>query len=227
MQTLQDAFDFLNFWIAKERGAYYTIPELEALCNNAQLSYYTDIKGKYATSTEIKEILAPFKSTYVFTPSNSISGYVVVPSNVGYLDFLDMQVEVDISSRILYNPVEIVAEDTRADRLNSQIDPVTVSNPIAEIMATRYFKMYPTAGYRGIITFLRLPANVVFGYSVISGRVIVYNPATSVQLEWRILDWQPILLKALQSIGINLSAADVAAFAQMRTQSNYENFNRI
>ena len=148
---INEAFEFLNFWIGKERGAYFTVPELEALADRGQMAYYTDSKTKYSTSTLIKEILSPFKRTYEFTPSNSISGYVVVPSNVDYLDFLDMQIEVDISSRILYNPVEIIAEDTRADRLNSQIDPVTVSNPIAEIMAPRYFKMYPTADRKSVV----------------------------------------------------------------------------
>jgi len=224
---INEAFDFLNFWISKERGAYFTISELELLVDRGQMSYYSDIKTKYSTSTLIKEILSPFKRTYVFTPSNSISGYVVVPSNVDYLDFLDMQVEVDISSRILYNPVEIVAEDTRADRLNSQIDPVTVSNPIAEIMAPRYFKMYPTAGYRGIITYLSRPVAPVFGYSVISGRVIVYDPTTSTQLGWRDSDVVPILLKSLSSIGINLSSGDVSQFAAMKTAENYQNVNRL
>lgn len=224
---INEAFDFLNFWISKERGAFYTVPELELLIDRGQMSYYTDIKTKYSTSTLIKEILSPFKRTYAFTPSNSISGYVVVPSDVDYLDFLDMQIEVDISSRILYNPVEIMAEDSRAYRLNSQVDPVTVSNPVAEIMAPRYFKMYPAAGYRGIITYLARPVAPVFGYSVISGRVIVYNPLTSTQLQWRDSDIVPILLKSLQSVGINLTSADVSQFAAMKTAENYQNVNRL
>lgn len=227
MENLNDAFAFLNFWINKVLGSYYTVAQLEMLFNNAQLSYYTDIKGKYSTSTLIKEILAPFKNTYIFTPSNSISGYVVVASDVGYLDFLDMQIEVDISSRIIYTPVEIVAEDTRADRLNSQIDPVTVANPVAEIIAPRYFKMYPTAGYRGIITFLRKPTDVVYGYTVISGRVIVYDPSTTVQPLWRPTDYTPILLKALQSVGVNLSSQELAQWAEIKTQQNYQNVNRL
>lgn len=224
---LNDAVNILNFWIGKERGVYYTIPECMELLDAGQMSFYTDMKSRYATSTEIKEILAPFKRTYPFTPSNSISGYIVVPSNVEYLDLLDIQIEVDISSRILYNPVEVVSEDTRSDRLNSQVDPVTVSNPIAEIMAPRYFKMYPTAGYRGIVTFLKRPTKPVYGYTIISGRVIVYDASTSTQLEWNDKEYQPIILKALQSVGINLSAQDVSQFAAIKTAENYQNVNRL
>lgn len=225
--NLEEAFAFLNFWINKNYGSFYTIPELTSLCNRAQLSYYSDIKGKYSTSTLIKEILSPFKSTYIFTPSNSISGYVVVPSDVNYLDFLDMQIEVDISSRIIYKGVEIVSEDTRADRLNSQIDPVTEPSPVAEIVAPRYFKMYPAAGYRGIITFLSKPQDIVFGYTLISGRVPVYNPVTSTEFQWRATDVMPILLKALESISINLSSAEVSQFAEAKTAQNYQNVNRL
>ena len=225
--NLDDVVSFLNFWVNKYLGAYFTPEEICDALDGGQMSYYTDIKGKYATSTEIKQILSPFKRTYEFTPSNTISGYVVVPSNVDYLDFLDMQIEVDISSRILYNPVEIVSEDTRAERLNSQIDPVTVSNPIAEIMADRYFKMYPVSGYRGIITYLKRPTKPVYGFNIISGRVPVYNPATSTQLEWRQTDLQPVMLKALVSLGVNLSALDLQQFAAVKTTDNYNNQNRM
>lgn len=225
--NLNEAFDFLNFWIGKERGAYYTIPELEALADAGQMAYYSDIKPKYATSNIIKEILSPFKKVYPFTPSNTISGYIVVPSDVDYLDLLDLEIEVDISSRILYKGVEMINEDNRSDRLNSQVDPVTEADPVCEIMVPRYFKMYPVAGYKGRITFLSRPIKPVFGYSVISGRVIVYNPATSTQLQWRETEIIPVLLKALSSIGINLSSADVSNFAQLKTQSNYQNINRL
>lgn len=224
---INDVFNILNFWIGKERGAYYTITELEDLTDIGQLAYYSDIKPKYSTSTLIKEILSPFKRKYDFTPSNTISGYVVIPSNVNYLDILDIQITYQISNRTIYYPVPVVNEDERGARLNSQIDPVTITSPIAEMDIPRFIRLYPTAGYTGTITYFSRPTKPVFGYSVISGRVIVYNAATSTQLSWRDTEITKIIIKSLESIGINLSDQQVSQFAQIKSESNYAGINNL
>jgi len=231
--NISEDLEYLRFWINKKQGAYYSSEELCSIIDRGQMSAYTDFKTKYATSTLIKEILSPFKKTYNFTPSNTISGVIVLPSDSNYLDVLDIQIEVDISSRIIYSPVQIVNEDQRAYRLNSQVSPVTVSKPIAEIITpdpligARYFKMYPAAGYRGTVTYLKRPVKPVFGYTLVSGRREVYNPDTSTQLEWRDSEHNYILLKSLQSIGINLTDQEISQFAELKTQENYNNVNRL
>jgi hypothetical protein len=225
--NLDKAFSTLNFWINKYLGSYYSIEELTDLVNNGQMSYYTDIKPKYATSNLIKEILAPFREEYEFNPSKTVSGIISVPSNSNYLDLLDIQIEFQISNRTVYTPVVMVNEDERAYRLNSQISPVTATSPIGEILKPRFFRIYPLGGYTGRVTYFRKPADVVYGYSVISGRVIVYNEATSTQLEWRQSEIIPILLKGLESIGINLSAVDIEQFAQKQTEQNYLGVNKL
>jgi len=225
--NINEAIDFLNFWIGKERGAYYSPSELIELVDRGQMSFYNDIKPKYATSQLIKEILSPFKRKYNFTPSTTVSGYIVIPSDVDYLDLLDVQIEYTVSNRTIYVGVEMVNEDARADRLNSQIDPVTITSPIGEMDIPRFIRLYPTAGYTGIATYLKRPVKPVFGYTLISGRVIVYDSATSTQLEWRDSEIIPILLKSLTSIGINLSEQQVSQFAEIKSQSNYAGINHL
>lgn len=224
---INEAFDFLNFWIGKEKGAYYTIPELENLCHFGQMAFYSDNKARYATSQLIKEILSPFKRRYNFTPADTISGYIVIPSDSGYLDLLDIQITYQISNTTVYVAVPVTNEDERADKLRSQIDPVTITNPLAEMDIPRFIKMYPTAGYTGTVTYFVSPTKPVFGYTLISGRAIVYDPATSTQLQWRNTEIVPVLLKALSSIGINLNANDVSQFAELKTASNYQGLNHL
>lgn len=222
--NISEAFEFLQFWVNKKTGAWYTVDELTSLCNRGQTAYYSDIKAKYATSQEVKDTLSPFREVFNFT--TLISGYVIVPDPL-YLDLLDIQIYFNVSDRRMYYPVKLVNEDERANRLNSQIDPVTVTSPIGEQTAPRIFRLYPTAAYNGNVTYLRQPTDVVFGYSVVSGRVIVYNPLTSVQFEWKSTDIVPILLKALESIGINLLSSEVAQFSAMKTADNFQNVNRL
>lgn len=225
--NIQEAHDFLNFWINKNTGAFYTIPEIDLIIDRGQMSLYSDLKPKYATSQLVKDSLSPFRRVYPFTPTDTISGYIVVP-DLEYLDLLDLQITFDISGRgIGYYPIDMVNEDERAHRLNSQIDPVTITSPVGEETAPRYFRMYPLAGYTGSVTYFRRPRKPVFSYTLVSGRIPIYNPITSVQLEWKETDQNAVLLKALQSIGINLSAQEIQNFAQIKTQENWAGQNRI
>ncbi len=221
--NLNDIFNFLNFYINKFTGSWYTIEELEDLIDMAQMALYSDLKPKYATSQLIKDALSPFRETYNFT--TLISGYVIVPDST-YLDVLDIQIYFQISNRTVYYPIDLVNEDTRAQRLNSQIDPVTITSPIGEQTAPRTFRLYPIGVYNGNVTYLRRPIKPVFGYSVISGRIIVYDPNTSTQLEWRETEIPSIIIKALSSIGINIGSQEVMQWSEIKSQQNYLNTNR-
>jgi len=188
------------------------------------MATYSDFKPKYATSQLIKDAMSPFRATYNFT--TQVSGYVIVP-DTSYLDLLDIQIYFQISNRTVYAPVKLVNEDERATRLNSQTDPVTITNPIGEQTAPRTFRLYPTGTYNGNVTYLTRPVKPVFGYSVISGRVIVYDPNTSTQLQWRDSEIPTVIIKALEATGINLRSEDIAAWSQVKSQGNYVNMNRL
>lgn len=225
--NISEVCDFLNFWINKSTNAWFTIPELISVIDRGQMALYSDYKAKYATSQLVKDALSPFRATYDFTPTNTVSGYIVVPSNSNYLDLIDIQITYLISNRTMYYGVDLVNEDERANRLNSDIDPVTVTSPIGEQTAPRYFRLYPTSGYTGTVTYFRRPTKPVYAYTIISGRVIVYDPANSVQLEWRETEIVPLLLKGLESMGINLSDAELGQFAELKTDKNYQGINHL
>ena len=221
--NLNDIFNFLNFYINKFTGSYYTVEELEDVLDFGQLALYSDLKPKYATSQLIKDALSPFRETYNFT--TQVSGYVIVPAT-DYMDLLDIQMYFQVSNRTIYYPVKLYNEDERADRLNSQLDPVTITSPIGEQTAHKTFRLYPVNAYNGNVSYLRRPVKPVFGYNTISGRVIVYDSATSTQLEWRESEIPMVIIKALSSLGINIGSQEVQQWAQVKSESNYMNTNR-
>lgn len=224
--NLEEAFNHLNFWINKHQGAYYTIDELTDIVDRGQISLFSDLQPFYATSQHVKDALAPFRRTWSFTPSDTISGVIPVPSNLNYLNLLDIYITYSVSDRTFYAPVTMINEDERAIRLNSQIDPVTVTSPIGEQLAPGFFKLYPTAGYTGVITFFRRPVKPVFAYTTISERVIVYDNAASTQLEWPENWINALLLKALDTAGINLTDQERLQFAETKSAQNFQGFNR-
>jgi hypothetical protein len=59
---------------------------------------------------------------------------------------------------------------------------------------------------------------MVWGYTIVSG-VPVYNSATSVQPVWEDMDMNEVIYLALTYAGLNIKDADVAQFANSKTQT--------
>jgi hypothetical protein len=233
--NIKDCVDFLNFWIRKERGAFYTIEESVQLIDRAQLAYYNDIIPRYATSQIVKDTLEPFKTKLEFDEAASIDGKVYI-NDTSYLNLLSFAIKYTIpyTSKNIYYPVKMINEDELADKLNSQIDPPTITAPVGELLTdkdynniTRYYiQLYPEESNTGFLYYMRRPITPVYSYTV-NGRNIIYNAANSTQLEWRDVDIDAILLKALSSIGINLSDQEVSQFAELKSQQNYQGVNHL
>lgn len=222
--NIQEVVNYLNFYINKITGAWYSPSEACEILDRGQMALYADFKTRYATSQYVKDALSPFIRTANI--NGTVSGLVTI-NDVDYLDLLDMQIFYQISNRRVYAPVKMVNEDERANRLSSQRDPVTATSPIGEQVGQRAFRLYPAASYNGNVTYFRRPAKPVFGYTLISGRVIVYNPLQSTQLEWSEQHIDAIIIKALATLGINLSDADIANYATEAAQRNYTGINRV
>jgi hypothetical protein len=302
--NIKDCVDFLNFWIRKERGAFYTIQEAVDVIDRGQMAYFNDIITKYATSQIIKDTLSPFKEKYEFVPGDTPNGLVTVPNsflspstmsatatssgniievdsnaaslgqylivNSGtgvfqpgtyvikiiddthvqvnieplvplengdiidiytvkeYLDLLDITIKYPANGGYAYYSIKMSNEDEIADKLNSQINPPVETAPVGEQIKVGQIQLYPQVDtYEGFVQYMRRPNKPIYGYDVVGGRTIVYNPSQSIQLEWRDSDINTILLKALSSIGINLSDQEVSQFAEIKSQQNYQSVNNL
>ena len=241
--NIKEAVDYLNFWIRKERGAFYTIEESVNIIDLAQNAYFNDIMPKYATSQIVKDTLQPFKETLTFSPTTTTNGRITI-NDINYYDLLDCSISFIQDGRDQFYSIKMTNEDELADKLNSQINPPIPTAPVGQMFTTRdalqnvlyQIQFYPRQNiYEGFIHYMRKPLKPIYGYTVQGGRVIVYNPSLynpitgtgSRQLEWRSNDINKILLKALLSIGINLSDQEVSQFAEMKSQENYQGVNNL
>jgi hypothetical protein len=112
--------------------------------------------------------------------------------------------------------------------MNVSVTP-TPFTKISQTLPKLYqIQLYPsTDSYTGTLYYMKRPVKPVYGYDIVGGRQIVYNPLTSTQLQWRDTDIDTILLKALSSIGINLSDQEVSQFAELKSSENYQGVNYI
>lgn len=213
---LQVVYNQLLFWVNLKQGGWYPPEELDAIVDKGQLSYLKDCYIKYGTSQRYTDALAPFKKRNSFV-ANSV-GVMTKPGDYMHLIAISPEVNGKPVSCPMLNGDEITY------RVNSQVIPNTTSNPFAEreqIAGGLNFQLYPKVAQSGTISFFARPVAPKFSYTLVSGRVIVYNQFASVQLAWPDDEIQPLLIWTLQSIGINLSEPDVSQFAETKSQQNF------
>lgn len=215
---MNEVYTIINFYINKEQGGWFSPEEITRMVIQYQMTLYNTYYTKYATSQRLDDALAPFKVDFQFSNGSSPGGLITTPDD--YLDLLGIYtIVVDTATR--YRPVEIVNEEELILRLNSQVVPVTVYDPIGVIKSNWNIQLYPASPNAGYMMYLRAPASPYYAYSLVSGRVIVYDQANSVQLEWSDKDIQMIILLALNGLGINLSEADIMQWSELKTQQNF------
>lgn len=227
---LQDAYDFLNFWINKDQGLFYSPARLDLLVDRGQMSYYSDLQPKYGLSDRINTSLSPFIAQYTYTNSTSPLGVVTLPAEddpLEFMDFIDaIPLIMDETNTVRRRPLPFPNDDERTYLINSQIRPLSTTNPFGEWIGKGKIQLWPKEPQAGVVKYFRRPVKPFFDYTLVSGRVIMYNEADSVQLEWLERDQNAVLLKALESISINASEKDIQEFAELKTQQNYQGINR-
>lgn len=209
---LKDAYNFLQFWYNKYAGSWFTPPELDALVDKGQLSYYKKCFKKYGTGQRLDDALAPFKKKAPFTTNST--GYLSTPD-----DYMDL---IDIVCLPSGNPVTcpVLNEDEITNRRNSQIIPNTITSPFAEEITNWNYQLYPMSLQSGILSYFSRPIAPFYSYTTVSGRVIVYNAGLSTQLQWGDDEVEDLLLETLASIGINLLSSELIQWQQVKGEQN-------
>lgn|SRR3990167_11253380 len=135
------------------------------------------------------------------------------PSNLAYT-IPGLGYKTQKNGQTVYSPIEVLDKDKEYYRLSSKIVPPTRENPLAVFEST-YIQIYPTNISNINFPYLRYPVDANWGFTLVNNRP-VFNPATSVDLEWEDLTVNDIIINALQSIGISLKDADVLNYANQK-----------
>lgn len=206
---LKVSYNLLNFYINKAQGGWYPPEELDPIADNGQLRYYKNCFIKYGTGQRLNDALAPFKKKVPFT--TDANGLLTSPAD--YMDLINILPDGALECPILN-------DDEIALRLKSQVIPTSLTRPFAEEIEDWNYQLYPQVQQSGTFTYFRRPPPPIFVYTLVSGRVIVYNQVASTQLLWGDDEIDSVLLAALETIGINLGEADILQWSMAKNAQN-------
>jgi hypothetical protein len=223
--TIDEVHKFIDFIAKKSNaGGYITPAEKDLLLNRAQIQYFNKL---YGNQNDYRYDRPVPKITYAVTEkiSNSLSVFLSDPTALtidsnGLVNTpTDLFQTVSITHTISGVDYEItrVEQDRVANNLTSSIEAPDAKYPIYVQLRTK-LQFYPKSLATATITYLKEPTDMVWGYTIVSGRP-VYNSLTSVQPLWKDMDMNEIIYLALSYIGVNLKDPEVSQFANVKTQT--------
>ena len=140
---------------------------------------------------------------------------VIFPTD--YLHFLHLRTDT--------KRIEVLNDNEVGDRLGSAIITATfaaregVGGKYNNVdFTTPYLQLYPKTGLALVLTYLAKPVAPVYSYTR-TGRQIVFNPATSVDLQWNDEATNRIITRTLSSLGVHLQASDITQFMESKIQN--------
>jgi hypothetical protein len=218
----------------KEQRGYMTPDEFNKLATQVQLevfeSYFEDLnqqlrvpqsETEYADRQKnIDNKLSIFKTSGTCTYTSQT--YFAVPSDLHKI------------GTVIYNNEVEVERVQPNDLLYINLSPLT--KPTTDFPIYTYEKaaigtanpriyVYPKTIQSNIsVTYLRKPADVVWGYSGIGGVTwtsgpFIYNPATSVQFELDASEQTNVIIKILMYAGIIINSPEIVQAAAQKSQA--------
>lgn len=229
MPSIDENFKLVKYIIKKNLNGDVSDASFNMLINQAQLSYLSHLIGGTETyqqgrpisrveignNQHIAQKLSPFIDTPELLTVDS-NGNAVFPTDMIVVNAMFKVNATTPSSREYAGRIKWVKQDNLYSHLDDPIDPVA-DNPIYLIEKNK-FQFYPLSLGNAKISYVKKPANVVWGYTIDSNSRHVYNAGTSTNLAWGEIDQMEIIARVVKIIGVNLNAASVVSFAnEMKT----------
>lgn len=198
----------------------YASPQDFYTCiNQGQRSYTDYLLGEYqkyqlrrpiavvefGQNERIRDSIAPLIYSAIL-PINSTTGIAPRPSDYEYVDAM-------WSVYGTYN-IRFIQQDRLDSYRRSEIDPID-ENPVY-LIQHEGFHFYPERPYgenQALMSYVRNPPSIVWGYTEDSNGIPVWNPATSQNPVWSETDCLQILVRALLLAGVNLQFNTVLQYS--------------
>lgn len=218
MKNIYSIVQYLKFLLNKG-SKYHSEDEIMDALHHAQMNLFLDRIGNtakyqpgrpippvsYQVTKKVSGDLQPFLKAVTLTLTD---GEITLPEDFVYPTSLRIS---KAGAKI-----DLVDDDKVSSRLSSQVLPVTVEYPIAEITSTGY-RIYPNTVTMAYLKYLRLPVKPEYKTKVVSGEE-TYDDATSVDLEFPAITHEEIIARALPALGLNVKDSSVLQFGNFKTQ---------
>lgn len=220
-QNINSVKNYCDFILNKNQSGSMSGQEFSLSINVAQQSYLRIKLGlpetftvnkreapqQFQTTTENATSLMPFTVSQQITKTGV--GFNMPTDFAAWGDTNYLYAVYDNGQNVVTRqPIEFVNLAERAIRLNSYITQPSNEYPICTYLNNQLF-IDPATVNTIELSYVRYPVTPVWGYTVNANDQEVYDPATSVQLEFPNMDWQNIANLAIKYCAMFLRDGEI------------------
>ena len=214
--SIDEAYQFLNFLANSRQSGKITPANFNLAIQRAGMQFFLNEIKKWQDSQVVTDAISPFIDVQIL----NISSNGQVPYPTFYVDTIAVR-------HLYYKPNGSAIEVPVVEVNNSAIGEVSQSEIVAPTKRypnisyyTNYMQFLPKDIGNAIYEYFRLPIDPIWNFTVVNNRP-VYNPATSVQLEFRDKDHNEIVMITAGYLGLNLSMPELLQGAELfKAQNN-------
>jgi hypothetical protein len=213
--TVDAVYRIMRFIARKNQLESLSPSEFQDAFNTAQRNYYDFLVGRVeqyrydkavprvglAMTDNVVSRLMPFQM--------SASVLVTTGSAPKPLDFNKLLSMITANNYSMQR----FEENRVADRLQDSIDPVAEANAFF-VENSNSWSIYPTTLTSVKIKYLKLPVDVIWGYTIDGSGRPVYSPGTSVNPQWMDNDIDEIIARACKILGISIKENALVTYGQ-------------
>ncbi len=213
--NVNDVYRIMRFIARKNQLESLSPSEFQDSFNTAQRNYYDFLVGRIeqyrydkavprvgiAMTDNVMSRLTPFQASA--TPAVA-SGSANKPA-----DFNKLLSMLTASN----NRIQRVEENRLAERLNDSIDPASETNAFFVEKPTAW-SIYPSTIASIKVNYLKVPNNVVWGYTLDGSGRPVYSAGTSTDPVWYDNDIDEIIARACKILGISIKENALVSYGQ-------------
>jgi len=202
---------------AKNQQGYIAPDDLNTNLQQAQLSFTDYLLGQFQTYQVGRPVSRvdysmTEKSRQRLTPligplvplTIDVTGLAPYPPDFQQLDAM---FDSTGNNRIRYAP-----QHKKFSYINSQIDPIA-TNPIY-LIESDGFRFFPNNLGQAMLSYVKTPPAIVWGFTPDANGLPVYNPGTSTDPVWYDIDCYEIVARALKLFGVNLELPIVMNYGE-------------
>lgn len=216
--TIQDVHNDILFLIDKEQNGFVTHEEIDQALHRSQMEAMANYIKALGTSTYVNDALSPFIYKENYNTGATASGSVTLPT--GFMKIVSLFALVYNNDTLTTDRIYIepITEEQLPDRLQSQVVPISVRQPVY-VQRQAALQVYPASAFNGELVYIKEPSKPVFAYTQ-SGRTITYNSGGSTQLAWRLTELNGIIYRAIELLGFNLNDIPTIQFGDKKKNEN-------
>ncbi len=213
--NVNDVYRIMRFIARKNQLESLSPSEFQDSFNTAQRNYYDFLVGRveqYRYDKAVPRVgLAMTDNVVSRLMPFQMSATVLVTSGSAPKP-MDFNKLMSMTSANNYS-IQRIEDNRVADRIQDSIDPVTEANAFF-VESTASWTIYPSTLASVKIKYLKLPINIVWGYTLDGSGRPVYSPGASTDPLWMDNDIDEIIARACKILGISIKENALVSYGQ-------------